>query len=190
MIDHKDNRGPNTGSLTTVDFISNGLQSSKLRKLFEEELNDIYQAEKALTKALPGMIKKSSSPELIEALSSHLAQTIKQLKRVEQVFESMEQKASAEKCEVMEGLINECEAIMKECEEGPRLDAGILNTTQKAWHYELATYGILRQFAETLGLKDASTLLKETLEEGKVSETMLTEIAVSAVNIAVATAEV
>jgi len=160
-----------------------GMQSSQLMKLFEDELKDVYWAEKALTKAIPKMIKNATSEELIEALENHLAETEEQVKRVEQVFEALGKKATAKKCEAMEGLIKEAEEIMEECEEGPMCDAGIISAGQKVEHYEIASYGTLRQFAETLGLDDAVQLLQATLDEEKAADEKLTEVAVSAVNI-------
>ncbi len=161
----------------------NGTQSSQLMKLFEDELKDIYWAEKALTKAIPKMIKNATSAELIDALENHLEETKEHIIRAEQVFEILGKKASAQKCEAMEGLIQEAESIMEECEEGPMRDAGIISAAQKAEHYEIASYGTLRQFAETLGMKDAVKLLKKTLEEEKAVDQKLTEVAVSAINI-------
>jgi len=160
-----------------------GMQSSQLMKLFEDELKDIYWAEKALTKAIPKMIKNATSEELIEALENHLAETEEQVSRCEQVFESIGKKATAKKCEAMAGLIKEAEEIMSNCEEGAMRDAGIISAGQKVEHYEIATYGTLRQFAETLGLEDAEALLALTLEEEKAADEKLTEVAVSAVNI-------
>ena len=160
-----------------------GMQSSQLMKLFEDELKDIYWAEKALTKAIPKMIKNATSEELIEALESHLAETEEQVNRVEQIFEGLGKKATAKKCEAMEGLIKEAEEIMEDCEEGPMRDAGIISAGQKVEHYEIASYGTLRQFAETLGLDEAVELLQATLDEEKAADEKLTEVAVSAVNI-------
>ena len=159
------------------------MQSSQLMKLFEDELKDIYWAEKALTKAIPKMIKNATSAELIEALDNHLMETEEQVKRVEQVFELTGKKAVAKKCEAMEGLIKEAEEIMEECEEGAMRDAGIISAGQKVEHYEIASYGTLRQFAETLGLTDAVALLEETLNEEKIADEKLTEVALSAVNV-------
>ena len=159
------------------------MQSSQLMKLFEEELKDIYWAEKALTKAIPKMIKNATSVELIEALDSHLMETEEQVKRVEQVFELTGKKAVAKKCEAMEGLIKEAEEIMEESEEGAMRDAGIISAGQKVEHYEIASYGTLRQFAEALGLPEAATLLEETLNEEKIADEKLTEVALSAVNV-------
>lgn len=161
----------------------NGMQSSQLMKLFEDGLKDIYWAEKALTKAIPKMIKKATSEELIEALENHLAETSEQVKRAERVFEIMGEKVTAKKCEAMEGLIQEAEAIMEECEEGAMRDAGIISAAQKVEHYEIASYGTLCQFAETLGLGDAAELLQATLDEEKAADDKLTEIAVSSVNV-------
>ena len=160
-----------------------GLQSSQLMKLFEDSLKDIYWAEKALTKAIPKMIQNATSDELIAALEHHLEETQEQVQRVEQVFEILGKKATAKKCDAMEGLIKEAEGIMEECEEGAMCDAGIISAGQKVEHYEIASYGTLRQFAETLGLDDAAALLQTTLDEEYAANIKLTEVAVSEVNI-------
>lgn len=162
---------------------ASSMQHSQLMKLFEDELKDIYWAEKALTKAIPKMIKKSTSEELIAALTSHLAETENQVLRLEDVFASIGKKATAVKCEATVGLIKESEEIMEECESGSMRDAGIISAAQKVEHYEIATYGTLRQFAETLGLTEAVALLEATLIEEKAADVKLTEVAVSAVNV-------
>jgi ferritin-like metal-binding protein YciE len=168
---------------------SDSLQSSPLMKLFEDELKDIYWAEKAVTKAIPKMIKNATSQELIDTLTSHLAETAIQATRLEQVFESINQKAVAKKCEAMEGLIKEAEELMESCEDGAMCDAGIIAAVQKVEHYEIASYGTLRQFAETLGLAKAERLLKATLNEEKASDHKLTKVAKHAINIEAAKEE-
>ncbi len=180
----QNNDGNRRSSTRTQNVNSNSLlQSSQLMKLFEDEIKDIYWAETALTKAIPKMIDHATSEELIEALTSHLEQTKKQVNRVEQVFEIIGKKPTAKKCDAMEGLIKEAEGIMEECKEGPMCDAGIISAAQKVEHYEIASYGTLRQFAETLGLDDAAELLQETLNEEKAANEKLTDVAVSVVNI-------
>lgn len=159
------------------------LLSSKLEKLFEDELKDIYWAEKALTKALPKMMENATSPELIEAIETHLAETEEQVNRVEQVFELLGKKASAKKCEAMEGLIKEAEELMEEADEGVMRDAAIISAAQKVEHYEIASYGTLRAFAETLGLDDIAALLEQTLKEEKNADETLTQVATTAVNL-------
>jgi len=180
---HISTQGGSSKGAQTKEANRGEMQSSQLMKLFEEELKDIYWAEKALTKAIPKMIKNATSAELIEALDNHLMETEEQVKRVEQVFELTGKKAVAKKCEAMEGLIKEAEEIMEECEEGAMRDAGIISAGQKVEHYEIASYGTLRQFAETLGLTDAVALLEETLNEEKIADEKLTEVALSAVNV-------
>jgi ferritin-like metal-binding protein YciE len=153
-----------------------------LRELFVEELKDIYWAEKALTKAIPKMIKNATSPELTEALTEHLEVTKEQASRLEDVFSSINEKATAKKCEAMAGLIKEAEEIMKETEKGVVRDAGIILAAQKVEHYEIATYGTLCAFAKTLSENEAADLLEETLSEEKEADETLTHIAESSIN--------
>ena len=159
------------------------MESSQLMKLFEDELKDIYWAEKALTKAIPKMIKNATSQELVKALTNHLSETENQITRLEQVFESIGKKAVAKKCEAMEGLIKEAGEIMESCDKGAMCDAGIISAGQKVEHYEIASYGTLRQFAKTLGLTEAISLLEATLKEEKAADEKLSEVATSAINV-------
>ena len=154
-----------------------------LRDLFVDELKDIYWAEKELLKAIPKMIKNATSEELADALTSHLQVTKNHVTRLEKVFASIGEKAEAKKCEAMAGLLKEGGEIMEETEKGVVRDAGIILAAQKVEHYEIATYGTLRQFAETLGLDEAVELLEATLEEEKAADEKLSEVAMSAVNI-------
>lgn len=156
--------------------------ASGLTELFQDGLKDIYWAEKALTKALPKMAKNATSQELIDALNNHLIETEGQISRLEQVFELAGQKATAKKCDAMAGLIEEGSGILEETEIGVVRDAGIIAACQKIEHYEIATYGTLRQFAETLGMSEAASLLEQTLEEEKGADKALTVVAVNAVN--------
>lgn len=177
------------GNKSTEKSANTSMQSSQLMKLFVDQLKDIYWAEKALTKAIPKMVKKATSQELIEALESHLEETKNQITRLEQVFESIDKKASAKKCDAMEGLIEEAEDIMDSCEEGAMCDAGIISASQKVEHYEIASYGTLRQFAKTLGLTKAAKLLEETLNEEKAADEKLSEVATTAINVEAAEIE-
>jgi ferritin-like metal-binding protein YciE len=163
--------------------------ASGLTELFEDSLKDIYWAEKALTKALPTMAKNATSADLIEALNSHLTETEEHVIRLEKVFELIGKKATAKKCDAMEGLIEEGKGILEETELGVVRDAGIIAASQKIEHYEIATYGTLRQFAETLGFEEAAALLELTLDEEKGADKKLTEVAVNAVNLEAAELE-
>ncbi|WP_284653049.1 YciE/YciF ferroxidase family protein [Flavobacterium terrisoli] len=159
------------------------MKQSQLLELFIDELKDIYWAEKALTKAIPTMIENASSFELIEALTSHLEDTHKHVERVREVFELIGKKPEAKPCKAMQGLIEEAGDIMKSCEEGPMRDAGIISAAQKVEHYEMATYGTLRQFSETLKLTRVVALLAATLQEEKAADEKLSSVAIGAVNV-------
>jgi ferritin-like metal-binding protein YciE len=159
------------------------MKSSQLMELFEDGLKDIYWAENALLKAIPKMIEQTTSEELNEALTSHLEETKDQISRLEEVFSLIKVKAVAEKCEAMNGLIKEASEIMESCEEGSMRDAGIISAAQKIEHYEIATYGTLRQFAETLHLREVEKLLATTLQEEKEADLKLSEVAMDAINV-------
>lgn len=167
------------GTQSKQSSSNHSMKSSQLMELFEDQLKDIYWAEKALTKAIPKMIKNATSEELITALTNHLEETKNQISRLEQVFESIDKKASGKKCDAMEGLIKEAEEIMESSEEGAMCDAGIILAGQKVEHYEIATYGTLCSFAQTLGIDDAADLLQQTLDEEKEADFTLSEISQS-----------
>lgn len=153
-----------------------------LRELFIDSLKDIYWAEKALTKALPKMAKNATSENLKTAIEDHLDVTQEQVARLEQVFDIIGKKATAKKCDAMEGLIKEGESIMEETQPGAVRDAGIIAASQKIEHYEIATYGTLCAFAKTLGEDEAAQLLEATLNEEKEADVTLTEAAYNTIN--------
>lgn len=153
-----------------------------LRELYIDSLKDIYWAEKALLKALPKMSKNASTPKLKMAIDEHTTVTEEQVARLEKVFELAGKKAVAKKCEAMDGLIKEGQDIMESTEMGPVRDAGIIAASQKIEHYEIATYGTLRAFANTLGEMEAVALLEQTLAEEKDADVTLTEAAYNDIN--------
>lgn len=158
-------------------------EESALNELFVDELKDIYWAEKHLAKALPKMAKAATSDELRTAIETHLAETENQITRLESVFESIEEKAAAKKCDAMEGLIKEGESIIEDTEDGSiTRDAGIISAAQKIEHYEIASYGTLKTLATTLGYDEAAELLDATLQEEKKTDGLLTEIAEAGIN--------
>lgn len=155
-----------------------------LKELFIDELRDIYWAEKHLTKALPKMAKAATSQELANAFQEHLTQTEGQIERIEQVFELLEQTARAKKCEAMEGLVKEAQQVIEEQPKGSMVrDAGLIISGQKVEHYEIASYGSLVQLAKTMGENEIADILTQTLEEEKQTDQLLTELAVSGINI-------
>lgn len=157
---------------------------TKLRELFIEELRDIYWAEKHLLKALPKMMKACTSDELAGVFEEHLAVTEDQIGRVEEVFEILDVPARAKKCEAMEGLVKEAQNVIADTDKGSATrDVALIIAAQKVEHYEIATYGSLVQLARTMGHEDIADLMQETLDEEKEADVMLTELAVSGINI-------
>jgi ferritin-like metal-binding protein YciE len=159
-------------------------EETMLRELFVEELRDIYWAEKHLTKALPKMKKAATSEELAAAFEDHLSVTEGHIERVEKVFELLDMAARAKKCEAMDGLVKEAQNVMEEMPKGSAvIDAALIISGQKVEHYEIAAYGSLVQLAKTMGENEIADLLQQTLDEEKEADQLLTELAVSSINI-------
>ena len=157
--------------------------NTQLEKFFHDSLKDIYWAEKHLVKALGKMQKAATTGELKNAIEEHMGQTEGHVERLEQVFELLGKKPQAKKCEAMEGLTKEGESIVEETEEGSMTrDAGIILAAQKVEHYEIATYGTLRQLAVTMGQDQIAEILSQTLEEEKQTDEDLTQIAENNIN--------
>jgi ferritin-like metal-binding protein YciE len=154
----------------------------KLKDLFVDEIKDLYNAEKQVTKALPQMAKKASSEKLKEAFENHLKETENQIKRLEQVFKELDMTPKGKKCEGIEGIISEGKEMMKEINEPSLLDAALISAAQKVEHYEIASYGTVRTYAEMLNLGKAANLLQETLDEESSANEKLTTLALSGVN--------
>jgi ferritin-like metal-binding protein YciE len=157
--------------------------STGLRKLMEDQLADIYYAEKQVLKALPKMAKNATNEDLSAAFTAHAEETETQIERLEQMFEAMGLPAKGKKCPAIDGILEEGKEIMEEFADDAALDAGLVAAAQKVEHYEIASYGSMVAWAEQLGLDDVLSLLNETLEEEKATDEKLSEIAESVVNI-------
>jgi ferritin-like metal-binding protein YciE len=153
-----------------------------LEKLFLEELKDIYNAEKQLTRALPRMAKAAESPELEQAFTTHLKETEGQIRRLERVFQGLGQATRGKKCKGMEGLIEEGKEKMEEDGEPMVMDAALIASAQKVEHYEIAAYGCLRTYAELLGYTEAVQLLQQNLQEEEATDKKLNALAEGGIN--------
>jgi ferritin-like metal-binding protein YciE len=153
-----------------------------LHEAFVEELRDTYDAEKQLTKALPKMAKAANSPELREAIESHLEETRQQVERLEQVFAAVDEKVRGKHCDGIAGIIQEAQAIMQEDFDEPTADACLIAAAQRAEHYEMAAYGTLVAWARAMGHDDAADLLQETLDEEKAADEKLNSLAEGGIN--------
>ena len=159
-----------------------------LQSLFENELKDVYNAEKQLVDALPRIAKAASSPELADAITSHLEQTKGHVQRIEQIMRSLDMPTRGKKCKGMEGLLAEGKEILEEDGEDSVKDAAIISAAQRVEHYEMAAYGCLRTYAQILGHTEAARLLDQTLQEEEAADEKLSGLAEGGINQAAAAA--
>jgi ferritin-like metal-binding protein YciE len=152
------------------------MEHSALKELYIDELRDIYNAESQLVKALPKMAKASTSDELRSGFESHLEQTRGHVRRLEEIFDALNEKPTGKKCAGMQGLVKEGKEIMDEDFEGQVMDTALISAAQRVEHYEIAAYGCVRSWAELLGESEAASLLEKTLEEEKATDQKLTEL--------------
>jgi ferritin-like metal-binding protein YciE len=153
-----------------------------LKELYVNELRDLYNAENQLIKALPKMAKGASSDELKDAFEKHLEQTKGHVQRLEEVFEELGEKTKGKTCQAMKGLIEEGSEILKADGEASVLDAAIIVAAQKVEHYEIASYGSVRTFAQLLGQDTSAELLQQTLDEESEANELLNKLAEDIVN--------
>lgn len=153
------------------------------KELFEETLKDIYYAEKAVLKALPKMAKKASSKKLEAAFTKHHRETERQIDRLEDVFKLLGKKPAGKKCPAIDGILEEGEEVMKETKDDSIRDAAMLAAAQAVEHYEISRYGTLAAWADKMGMAEAVGLLEATLEEEKLTDEKLTQLAESEVNV-------
>jgi ferritin-like metal-binding protein YciE len=145
-----------------------------LENLFLDELADMYDAENRLTRALPKMVKAATHEELREAIQGHLSETKQQVKKLQRVFKAFGKTARGKKCEAIIGLLKEGDEIASENKGSPTINAALISAAQKVEHYEIASYGCLREWAEQLGNQTAAEVLQEILEEEKAADQALT----------------
>ena len=147
-----------------------------LAELLKDQLKDVYNAEKQLTKALPKLVKKAATNRLKEVFSQHLEETEEHVARLEQIGTRLGIRLSGKKCAAMEGLVEEGKEIIDEEDAGPVTDAALIGAAQRVEHYEISAYGTLRTIAERLGYQDVAKLLETTLQEESAADEKLTQI--------------
>ena len=158
------------------------MKIESMEDLVLEQVEDLYDAEKRLVKALPKMAEATTSITLRQAIQSHLMETEGHVSRLENVFRILGKDPKAQTCDAMKGLISEGEDVISDIDESPLRDAGIIAAANRVEHYEIAGYGSARTFAQILGLTEAASLLEQTLQEEKKADQKLTQLAESMVN--------
>ncbi len=158
-------------------------KARSLKDLFMDQLKDLYSAENQIIKAVPKMAKQASTPELQQAFQQHLEVSQRQKERLDQIFQQMGTTAGRKKCKGMEGLLAEGTEMMQELDgKSALMDAGLIAAAQKVEHYEIASYGTARTYANLLGNNEAANLLNQTLQEEGDTDHRLTQLAESGIN--------
>ena len=153
-----------------------------LHDLLRDQISDLYDAEQRLVKALPDMVEAASSPDLRNAIQSHLEETKGHVNRLERIFGQLGEDAKGQTCAAMKGLLEEGKSLASKIEKSPLRDAAIIAAANRVEHYEMAAYGSARTFAETMGLDRVAETLQETLEEEKKADATLTRLAEAKIN--------
>src|ERR1700745_2400494 len=154
------------------------MKLESLNELLIEQLQDLYSAEQQIIEALPKMIEKANSSQLKAGLSEHLQQTKGQLSRLDRIFDQIQDEdREGQKCKGMEGVLKEDEEMIKAKGDPEVRDAGMISAAQRVEHYEIASYGCARTYAEILGREDWAKLLQQTLEEEKEADQKLNQLA-------------
>ena len=148
-----------------------------VKDLLEDEIKDLYSAEKQLTKAIPKMAKGSNDASLATAFTKHLKETEAQVARLEEVSRLLDMKPTGKKCEGMEGVIKEGAEALEEEGDETILDLGIIGAGSRVEHYEMAGYMTAISLAERLGERDVVKLLQQSLAEEQAAEQTLRKIA-------------
>jgi len=161
-----------------MKFMSANLDN--LKKLYVDQLQHLYSAERQIVEALPVMINKSRDPQLKQALETHLQETRGHVTRLEQILRNATGDVDTKKSKGIAALITEGEDMIKDATDDSIRDAGIIGSAQKVEHYEMAAYGTVRTYAEILGFADQAQLLQKTLDEEKHADQVLTQISDSA----------
>jgi ferritin-like metal-binding protein YciE len=157
-------------------------QSKTLEDLFEETLKDIYYAERKILTALPKLAKAANSDQLRAAFEKHIGETEGQVERLKQVFQMLKKPAKGKTCPAILGLVEEGEEVMEDFADSSALDAGLLAGAQAVEHYEMSRYGTMIAWAQQLGMKQAASLLEQTLAEEKATDAALSKLAPAALN--------
>ena len=150
--------------------------------LFLHQLQDVYYAEHQITKALPKMTEKATSPDLKAGFETHLRETEGQIERLERVFRLIGETPKAVTCPAIDGIIKEANEVAGDIADTAVLDAALVAAAQAVEHYEITRYGTLITWAQQLGRDEAAVLLQQTLDEEYATDDKLTALAKSKIN--------
>jgi ferritin-like metal-binding protein YciE len=165
-------------------------ETRELRGLFEQQLKELYWAERVMPDMLRGIIHQCYSKDLIALLKNHREETLGHVVRLDKIFASIGIEAEAEPYEAIKCFVEELEGFIASTRLGVVRDAAIIAVLQKVKHYEIACYGTMRAYALALREENVVVLLEQTLEEEKGADLLMSAIAESHINIEAADKEI
>ncbi|HTD54858.1 MAG TPA: ferritin-like domain-containing protein [Silvibacterium sp.] len=157
-----------------MKFFTENIDS--LRELYVNQLRSMLSAERQITDALPKMIDKSTDQQLRQAFESHLRETEVHVQRLEQILSETANETDDIKCKVLDTMVDETESIVGDIDDGSVRDAALIASGQRVEHFEMASYGTLRNWAQILGESGHAQILNQTLQEEEHADQLLTQI--------------
>lgn len=150
------------------------MEGSEMRDLLKHELGDLLYAERLILKMLGTLTREVKNPEMLARVQEHVGETEEQIERLGRAFESIGEKAKAEKCDAAIGLKEEHDSFKKE-EKPSRamLEAFDLGSSLRVEHYEIAGYRSAIAVATALGERECVALLTESLREEEAMATFI-----------------
>jgi ferritin-like metal-binding protein YciE len=126
--------------------------------------------------ALPTMIEKATDVQLKQAFQSHLQETRVHATRLQDILREELREAEPIKCKVLSALVSEAEDMIKDATDLTVRDVALIAAAQRVEHYEIASYGAVRRWAQILGEAEHAALLDQTIKEEGHADHLLTSI--------------
>ena len=147
-----------------------------LRDLYRNQLRMLLSTEQQITEALPTMIEKATDVQLKQAFQSHLQETRVHVTRLQNILREELREAEPIKCKVLSALVSEAEDMIKDATDLTVRDVALIAAAQRVEHYEIASYGAVRRWAQILGEAEQAALLDKTIQEEGHADHLLTSI--------------
>jgi ferritin-like metal-binding protein YciE len=153
------------------------MKNAFLHKLLEEEIKDLYSAEKQIAATQPQLIEKASDPELKNALEMHLDEINEQIRKLEEVANKLDIELNGKQCRGMEGILSEAKEDLDKYNDDLERDLLIIALAQRIEHFEIAGYGTARNYAQKMDHNEEARLLDEIAKEEGNTDKLLTSMA-------------
>jgi ferritin-like metal-binding protein YciE len=155
-----------------------------LEDLLAYGLNELDATERQLLPKLRRMAGHATSPELRKALETHCSETEGHIERLARARRAVgvKRKTRGVSTAVAGIIIAGSERLLRRNADPDMRDAWLVATARQIEHIEIATYGTVKTYAETLGFADVAQLLHQTLEEELATDAKLTRLAERFIN--------